>query len=160
MTSSAVACTTPPNHPCRSFVYLLADPQEASAAVALSSIIAPAATSQALFAASGTLPGVNGDAVPPSTLLASNNNTVAALAWDLGVVPASGAAVAATGVFFVDVRAASFERRGRNQYHCYLFWRTIGCRRLLALWRTRRRSLHTGAEHTRLLTPSPSPPSL
>ena len=89
------------------FVYLLADPA-ATPGVVMTSVITSAAAAQGAFAATGSLPGPSGDATPPSMLLASSNNTVAALAWDLGVLSASSAvSKAATGVFFVDVRGGA-----------------------------------------------------
>jgi hypothetical protein len=88
------------------FVYLLAADADNATNGAVSSVITAASAAQAAFVRAGVLPGPTGDARPPSMLAASINNTVAALAWNLGKVPASGAPVAVTGVFFVDVGGA------------------------------------------------------
>lgn len=69
----------------------------------LSSQIGAPSAVQAAFAQSGTLPGPSSDSTPPLAVPSSGATpVVAALAWDLGTIPATGPAATATAMLVVD----------------------------------------------------------
>ena len=78
------------------FVYVLAD-----GAAAASSVIAPQSAALAAFAAAGALPGAGGDAAPPAAADAADP-TLSAVAFDLGALPAGGAAVRVRALLLCD----------------------------------------------------------
>lgn len=91
------------------FVYVLVD---AAAAATTTSLIAPAGTVHAAFAATGALPGAAADATPPAPAAAAGTSAVVlGVALAVGAVPASGAPVTARVLLLCDpvVAVLSFE---------------------------------------------------